>query len=993
MACSLRALSTCSVMVVSGSPENQKSNHAVELLMCLLLVARSVLWLQRNHTTKIGKQVVRTFPAEFIQVFTHPNCRMVEGFLELQRKALSSKSADVCMYQWFSEHFRYTGIAHLSRRNMSQEGGPAMRLLEHLLNTIRTSSPEAKKLRYRMARRHPPETCCFVLVRCGSEQRIRTLEWYDIKNLSPSANGRRCHKLPRAHQTRKRPPKSCRHDKPFRDVFHSLESRYLIRKIEHRMLLDKCKKGRVHDSTCHLSLPQAFHDAYLHCLRASFAMTGFQGPLNIYDLKNASLLARWLAKAKAEIVWERLERCWSRGFVGHGLARLAKALPAPTQRKVVLNKIREYLALKGLPAQAMFIKVPDKALLNAVKKLVLGAIDNANLESGVKRWIKSKTHFTVSRMPVWKDKWAHAKHASQASLEKVESLPDEHVLDALAGHGFTRPTVNWKLEYRLSDRAKCSDLYKEVKQQFQKSGLASVVAKICPKDFLDAIQKDKRYCSQKRQLHLSQHKYETYTEPMKSMVESGAVVPDDKTKHIAWGMPIVAYHVLCLTFLALSPSWFIVLMSPLEANSLLLARMVGILGPKLARRFGAIPGACLIPSGYVTIKSKCFAVGETLGRVCNTSKHSCARKICSYSKWPKKLAWRRMNRGIDIVIKKYFPRCWSLGIGSSRRKTKKRFVKVESSPKPGDVHQMLWKKTSLVGVVADANQFYEEVEPAAAVEALGNTLANAASRGWRGVYVGRAKKRKGFLTADRPNPLSKFCFFDFQTLLVCFRAALAVPFVTFGHVVARMQGLPIGGLCSKAATSALLTSQEERWFRHVKSRQQNLGFELMNGPIEASCLHLRYVDDVLLVSKLWCKGCLLFWLKQCYSVSFEACSNIDEICWLDMILHCPQGVVRPKKNHVTVPPPWGSKRTCLRPIFFNCLRRVCLISSDGAATRLHMMRVLLDFAKYGWSIRHISSVVFTTFRRPYQDILLFLRKCMRNAVFRQLLREVRVDSL
>ena len=105
-----------------------------------------------------------------------------------------------------------------------------------------------------------------------------------------------------------------------------------------------------------------------------------------------------------------------------------------------------------------------------------------------------------------------------------------------------------------------------------------------------------------------------------------------------------------------------------------------------------------------------------------------------------------------------------------------------------------WEKTSLVGVVADANQFYEEVESAAAVEALGNILANAASRGWHGVYVGRAKKRKGFLTADRPNPLSKFCVFDFQTLLECFHAALAVPFVTFGHVVARMQGLPTQSL-------------------------------------------------------------------------------------------------------------------------------------------------------------------------------------------------------
>ena len=55
----------------------------------------------------------------------------------------------VSMYQWFSSHFRYTGIAKLSRRSCSQEGGPAMRLLEHLYNTVRPNAKEGKKLRYR----------------------------------------------------------------------------------------------------------------------------------------------------------------------------------------------------------------------------------------------------------------------------------------------------------------------------------------------------------------------------------------------------------------------------------------------------------------------------------------------------------------------------------------------------------------------------------------------------------------------------------------------------------------------------------------------------------------------------------------------------------------------------------------------------------------------------------------------------------------------------
>jgi hypothetical protein len=85
--------------------------------------------------------------------------------------------------------------------------------------------------------------------------------------------------------------------------------------------------------------------------------------------------------------------------------------------------------------------------------------------------------------------------------------------------------------------------------------------------------------------------YEVFTAPMKATVRHGAVVPEDKLKHVAWGMSIVTYHVLCLVFLVLSLTWLTVTLSPLEANNLLPARMINILGPKLACRFGAVPGA------------------------------------------------------------------------------------------------------------------------------------------------------------------------------------------------------------------------------------------------------------------------------------------------------------------------------------------------------------------------------------------------------------------
>ena len=112
-------------------------------------------------------------------------------------------------------------------------------------------------------------------------------------------------------------------------------------------------------------------------------------------------------------------------------------------------------------------------------------------------------------------------------------------------------------------------------------------------------------------------------------------------------------------------------LSPIEANSLLAARLLGILGPKLARRFGIVSGVWLIPRGYVAIKSKCFIVGDKVGRACDKARRSCARKICSYSTRLKKFAWRRMNRAIDLAIRKASPGAEVWGLEDAARRLHK----------------------------------------------------------------------------------------------------------------------------------------------------------------------------------------------------------------------------------------------------------------------------------------------------------------------------------
>lgn len=142
----------CACLIAWIFPQDMKSkrsNFAIELALRLFMIARSTLWLKRKHHTKRGQQVVRTLPSQVCLVFEQPNSATIAQFLDMQKMALwhDGPTDNMALYQWFSEHFRYTGIASFLRCEGKKHGGPAMRLIEHMYNTIRTHARDSQKLR------------------------------------------------------------------------------------------------------------------------------------------------------------------------------------------------------------------------------------------------------------------------------------------------------------------------------------------------------------------------------------------------------------------------------------------------------------------------------------------------------------------------------------------------------------------------------------------------------------------------------------------------------------------------------------------------------------------------------------------------------------------------------------------------------------------------------------------------------------------------------
>ena len=192
-------------------------------------------------------------------------------------------------------------------------------------------------------------------------------------------------------------------------------------------------------------------------------------------------------------------------------------------------------------------------------------------------------------------------------------------------------------------------------------------------------------------------------------------------------------------------------------------------------------------------------------------------------------------------------------------------------------------QSSVSGVVADAGQFFEKVTRAEAI-AEAQELLHIFTHSMKQVSVTVESKRKriGWFGATRflhPHKRHTWLVGD---LLRAFCAAMSVCLVSVCQTVFKMDGLPTGGLVSKCAGCITLGGQERRWkcSNEIRARA---GFYSKCSWNRAVC-HIRYIDDVILVSRMFCRQCLVDSLSIIYNIPFDVSDDGLCIKWLDMSL-------------------------------------------------------------------------------------------------------------
>ena len=117
--------------------------------------------------------------------------------------------------------------------------------------------------------------------------------------------------------------------------------------------------------------------------------------------------------------------------------------------------------------------------------------------------------------------------------------------------------------------------------------------------------------------------------------------------------------------------------------------------------------------------------------------------------------------------------------------------------------------------------------------------------------------------------------FSLEELKKFFGIAMCVSITGLGDRVVRMD-------CRSAAkVAAKFLSQEEREWSENETRRANLGYHQTGRRWSSLACCKRYVDDLLVISKMWCCECLREMIPHVYTVQFDVEPQASIVSWLD----------------------------------------------------------------------------------------------------------------
>ena len=637
-----------------------------------------------------------------------------------------------------------------------------------------------------------------------------------------------------------------------------------------------------------------FAEQYAAWQRARWHLGLGEGPVDILSTRGDTLLAAWFAGTSHVCHDSLLQRAAGDDLVALRACDAVQGLRHADGRRRALDRISRLLRLWRLPARGVkAVRWPTKAA-GCTAAAALGEVRACLTGRGRRlwRWVRERTRVVLPRRQTHSSHWNHIRCARAADVTALLATGAARGPPA-AGDQASMERVKryWKLPVAVTRaralyQGRC-EVHEWARRCFGASYSGRPPARPGRLEALERL----------RGAPAGDSELSAYAACLAPPAEGEVLVQEDKDKSAAWRMPVQVYvHWMVYLLVADATHWRRVDCTVREVSEfyrhlhrlVLPARFRYMAAPHRWARFG-------LNYMYMNLKAKCFEHGR--GRVCQKNGHSCLRKVVSWRTHPAVDYYRWVARGVQTLVT-----AWGRGYDVSSLKTAAAELRAKvaalSGPGAGrsvgagrrvscptDCTRCGAHMPGPAVVVADAAQMYEEVPPDRVRQGLRSLISWAAELGYVGVAVCKRSSGPSFLVRQRWRHPPGSVLFTWEELRLGMDLALAQSAVSVGDSVWRQaEGLPIGGPHSPASCSVVLGADEAAWTADAAARALHR-FLPEGRRLSEQVALARYVDDLIMVSRVWCHACLEDMLTAMYRrpVQFDRqATSAHGQPWLDM---------------------------------------------------------------------------------------------------------------
>ena len=283
---------------------------------------------------------------------------------------------------------------------------------------------------------------------------------------------------------------------------------------------------------------------------------------------------------------------------------------------------------------------------------------------------------------------------------------------------------------------------------------------------------------------------------------------------------------------------------------------------------------------FPLVKSKCHE--DTGRKKCEKPGHSCWRRVLDFSRAPFARGWKVISRAARGVVLAIDPSVEVTELKMTGRTFEEMYKKAARST-TGCCERCGVALYGLSALTLDIDQAFEKCDAKVVVPAWGRV----AHRYWEifGHTSILVRKGKRFFTKIGRAYGRGWLHLEASTVAVAFAAFCALSLCCLGDMVFQFSGVAIGGVLSCTALSVTLVDQEETFIEN-SALHRRLHFR---PPLANKIIWKRYVDDLFVLSYIYCVSCCHFLLINCYTLplsitGFTEAGCISELEWVDLLL-------------------------------------------------------------------------------------------------------------